>query len=273
MSLTPDPKALLRVARDAHEPTAEDRARVRAALAVQIGTVSGLGTAGAMAARRTGATKVIAAFAIAGAIGGIAAVAGHWARVERAPTKPVVTSPMPVQTAPLPSATAIPTAASDSTPIRAATTEAPSIPPSPPRVAAAASAHHNEARRVLHASAPPAAPGASEAPPAIASSDTSPLSTRAPTTLDEELRLVRGGVAALDAGNPSLALSLLNEHARRFANGLLAEERAAERVAALCALGRVDEARSDAAIFLRDRTQSPLAAKIRASCAHAPPGP
>jgi RNA polymerase sigma-70 factor (ECF subfamily) len=78
---------------------------------------------------------------------------------------------------------------------------------------------------------------------------------------------VRGGVAALHAGDAARALALFDQHARTYPNGLLSEERAAERVLALCDLGRHAEARLGAGEFLRQYPRSPLAARLRESCA------
>lgn len=112
----------------------------------------------------------------------------------------------------------------------------------------------------------PAAPTSPEesrashaAPPALA-----------PTTLEAETRLVRDGVTALHSGNASRALALFDEHARAFPRGVLAEERAAERVVALGALQRCDEARAAAADFLTAHPASPLASRVRGACAGAP---
>jgi hypothetical protein len=262
MSLTPKDKALLRVMRDAHEPTVRDRARVRRALLVQLGSASGLGATGVLLASRGGVAKALATFALVGAIGIAAAVAVHWARSAPAPMKPTMSGAPPLETA-------IPAAVPSSVVVVPAAA-APSSDTSLPRIAAApARAREAEIHRASRASAtPPLAPASASgaAPSSNAERDGLAPSPRTPTTLDQELRLVRGGVAALDAGEPSLALSLFEEHARRFPNGILAEERAAERVSALCALGRVGEARSAAASFLHDRAQSPLAARVQASC-------
>jgi len=96
----------------------------------------------------------------------------------------------------------------------------------------------------------------------------SPLS---PTTLENETRLVRAGIAALHAGDPAAALAFFDEHARSYPNGALAEERAAERVTALCDLGRDDEASRAAASFMREHPRSPLAARVSAGCSGARP--
>jgi alpha-D-ribose 1-methylphosphonate 5-triphosphate synthase subunit PhnH len=87
-----------------------------------------------------------------------------------------------------------------------------------------------------------------------------------PSILESETRLVGAGVAALHAGDAARALTLLDQHAREYPHGILAEERAAERVAALCALGRAAEARQAAAAFLRDHVRSPLSPHVRGLC-------
>ena len=60
--------------------------------------------------------------------------------------------------------------------------------------------------------------------------------------LAEEVALISRAEAALRAGKPAVALDVLNEHERKFGNGLLAEERIAARAQALRALGRNAEA-------------------------------
>jgi hypothetical protein len=102
-------------------------------------------------------------------------------------------------------------------------------------------------------SLPPALPAT---PGAVAESD-----------LDVETALVRAGMEALRTGDAPRALLLFDEHARHFPNGVLAEERAVERILALCQLGRRTDAAGDAATFLRDHPASRLADQVRSSCA------
>jgi outer membrane protein assembly factor BamD (BamD/ComL family) len=64
-----------------------------------------------------------------------------------------------------------------------------------------------------------------------------------------ELRLLQQARAAVAQGDFTGALPLITEHARRFQNGRLAEEREALRVKTLSRLGRTDEARHAAAAF------------------------
>jgi hypothetical protein len=84
------------------------------------------------------------------------------------------------------------------------------------------------------------------------------------STLAEETRLLREADRALRGGSPETAISLLDEHAQRFPDGVLAPERSAERMVALCQLGRADA--STATRFLANRSSSPLAARIRQAC-------
>jgi outer membrane protein assembly factor BamD (BamD/ComL family) len=81
-----------------------------------------------------------------------------------------------------------------------------------------------------------------------------------------EVGLLDEAGLALREGRAAQALALFDEHASRFPNGVLAEERAAGRVFSLCKLGRVGEARREADTFLRDRPRSPLTERVRASC-------
>jgi hypothetical protein len=64
-----------------------------------------------------------------------------------------------------------------------------------------------------------------------------------------ELRLLRQARAAVARQDFGAALARIGEHARRFKDGRLAEEREALRVKALAGLGRSDEARRAAAAF------------------------
>jgi hypothetical protein len=64
-----------------------------------------------------------------------------------------------------------------------------------------------------------------------------------------ELRLLREARAAVARGDFAAALPPIAEHARRFKNGRLVEEREALRVKALGGLGRTAEARRAAAAF------------------------
>jgi hypothetical protein len=85
-----------------------------------------------------------------------------------------------------------------------------------------------------------------EMPPAAAPAPAAPSRADAAR---EELRLLRQARAAVARADFAAALPPLTEHARRFKEGRLAEEREALRVKALAGLGRTDEARRAAAAF------------------------
>jgi hypothetical protein len=98
-------------------------------------------------------------------------------------------------------------------------------------------------------------------PPAF--SGANPAAGRSGSAVADEARLVHDGVRARRAGLPACALSLLETHASHYPEGVLAEEREAERALALADLGRLLEARSAAAAFLRKHPASPLGMRLR----------
>jgi hypothetical protein len=113
------------------------------------------------------------------------------------------------------------------------------------------------------AAAAPAPAAASERACAPAASGPEPAARRPESTVADEARLVDDGVRALREGQAACALSLLDTHARFYPEGVLAEERDAERALALAELGRVAEARAAAAAFLRKHPASPLGVRLR----------
>ncbi|AKU99114.1 hypothetical protein AKJ09_05778 [Labilithrix luteola] len=86
-------------------------------------------------------------------------------------------------------------------------------------------------------------------------------------TLEREARLLAEAVRMNRHGDGERALELLEEHARLFPNGWLVSERAAERIMVLCSLGRRDQAKREARVFLGGRPKSPLAHRVETSCA------
>jgi hypothetical protein len=90
-------------------------------------------------------------------------------------------------------------------------------------------------------------------------------------SLPAELSLLRSARAALEGGDASGALTLLDSYARSYPHGTLQEEMLASRVLALCALGRVEEARGSARRLELIAPRSLHLAQVRASCvAHDP---
>ena len=264
--MTPDDEALLRRARAGLEPTGADQARVREKVFAQIGL--GVGGATSALSASTGAkagaslvagstmataAKVFGGLLIVGGLVGAGAVVVRELHAGGTATS----SPPPVSSG-LPGAP----------PPVAATVLAPpsSEPPVPPMIVHAAP-------RVLYAPAPAVSTATTAAPtevPPTASAATTEARTptlSGPATVAAEAKLLREADGALRAGDPTRALALLNEHAASFPQGVLVEERNAERIVALCALGQKAQAREAASAFLRDHGASPLAARVRASCA------
>lgn len=91
--------------------------------------------------------------------------------------------------------------------------------------------------------------------------------------LARETRLLtRAGQASRD-GNGTEALRVLDAHAREFPHGVLADERAVERIIVLCSLGRQTDAERDARDFFEKHGPSPLRRRVEASCAGKPLSP
>ncbi len=78
----------------------------------------------------------------------------------------------------------------------------------------------------------------------------------------QELRLLERARAAVAREDFAAALPPLTEHARRFRDGRLAEEREALRVKALAGLGRTAEARRAMAAFEARFPRSPLLSAV-----------
>jgi hypothetical protein len=125
---------------------------------------------------------------------------------------------------------------------------------------------------------PPAAADPVEHPVAAEPRATGPAAAQAPAPadtsgLDTEIALLRDARDALRGGQPDRALAVVEEHARRFPHGALAEEGDAERVLCLCALSRLGEARARAVLFAADYPHSSYQASLKSSCAVAEPSP
>jgi hypothetical protein len=105
-----------------------------------------------------------------------------------------------------------------------------------------------------------AIPGAGAFPGEPAKSSDLSLEARALSLVQRAVREGRSGEA----------LTLLDQQERDFPQGELRQERVAARAVALCAAGRVSEARALAASFLARAPRSPLAARMRSICTEEP---
>ena len=292
--LSPQAEALLEISRGGDDPTGRDRTRVRKALAgrIALGVAAGAAVAtisktaatattsvatattatvataasagvGAGAAAGVGisglAAKLLLSAALVGAVGaGTVTYTQHRAQETRASSQ-VASLEATKQS------TASPLAQRPPSRVEAPVTEltAEVAPPVPPVPIEALPAAHAPTPRI-------ASPIVAPSTPVIDAPVTSPAPVEAPpkaSSLAEEIALLQDAHAALQSESAARALGILDEHARRFPRGTLTEEREASRVSALCKLGRPDEARTQAADFLRDHPRSPQAAAVRASCA------
>ena len=118
--------------------------------------------------------------------------------------------------------------------------------------------------------AAPAMPSADEPALAAAQPDVSVVlpaepqsARRTQDSLGQEVALLSKAAIDLRAGRAAQALKSLDEHRRKFPNGLLAVERGAARAQALCSLKRVDEGRAELA---RLAPQSPAAGRSKQVC-------
>jgi hypothetical protein len=87
--------------------------------------------------------------------------------------------------------------------------------------------------------------------------------------LAEETALLASANAQLRAGDARRALALLDNYDRRYPGGMLREEVVATRVIARCQIGLSPDtaAKRGADAFLRRHPTSPLAPRVRSSCA------
>jgi hypothetical protein len=93
-----------------------------------------------------------------------------------------------------------------------------------------------------------------------------PAAPRPADNLAEEVALLSQASADLHAGRPAAALTVLDEHRRKFPHGALVQERASARVQALCALGSMNEAQAEIARLARMSPNSPHLARARKAC-------
>lgn len=266
---TPEDRELLDRARGGYEPTAADRARVRAGLAASLGLGAGL-TVGTTALSATAtpllAAKVFVGLAVLGAFGGGAALV-HRAHRASGPSQPVgvaTTASAAPRVSAMTTAPDVPTSVVALAPTVPSAQEAPAA--SSMTVVASAKAASHPAPVLAVAPSKPVTSDRSPAGNATSLNRGDPLEI----SVSGEARLLSRAVEALHAGDAARALSLLDEHGREYPAGVLAEERDAERVIALCQLGRVSDARAAARPFLLGQPSSALGRRVRDSCGGTP---
>jgi len=244
-------QGLLETVRHAHDPTPEDRQRVRNAIAGVLvpgaaitGAESALTKVASHAASTSGTSltitgKVLVSGTLIGATGlGAGYVVLEHESAESATPAAVVSAVAPRARSRQSAARASPAAKAD--------------PAEPEPVAEAETPDSELPRHDIQ-------PG-----PALA---TRPRFDHSGSSLGEELALLRGAQQALRSDNAEQSLALLDQMATQHPDGALGEEAAAARVLALCRAGRQVEARARAVRFLHAYPSSVLASRVRSSCA------
>jgi hypothetical protein len=270
------------VVRSLPRPSAYDRNRIRENIdrAVSRGAASQtvLRVDASMAERALGATSSAALYGSKLALAKLlipavligAGVGAIWARTLFAPhAQPEPASPsLPVQVEDLndddlpPGTTLAPQAAWNEPLVFGA----PQPAASSPKPAHHLKQHHAASRAADPHLARPTPAAASEPTPAVAEAEQSPAPEAPSHHLAEELRLMRAASAALSKNDIPRTLNLLADHAERFPDGALREERRALRVISLCKQGRSHFALVERDEFLSSSPRSPLTARVREAC-------
>lgn len=300
--LSPEARKLFEAAREAYAPSTEQLDALQVALQARIAAEAAALSSASSAA--TGAAKLALAVKVATVLGVATALVVGASLLGRpeppaAAVQPGSTLSVPATSQLHPAPAALPAPAAP-----AALPAAPSAEPGPavPRVddssvdagrPARAGVRPAAARRAARSSTPSAGPRGSTAssgttrvaaasaavdaqldPPRSEAAEAiepaperlaSPVVTR--DELDAEIRLLRAARAALESGAAERALAILDQHAEGYPRGTLAQERLATRALALCALGRVQAARTAVRELSRLSPSSPHLARLRASCA------
>lgn len=90
--------------------------------------------------------------------------------------------------------------------------------------------------------------------------------SRPQDNLAREVDILSRAASELRAGRAANALKALDEHERRFPNGVLSEERRGARVQALCMLGRREQGENELERLARSSPQSPNVARAEQVC-------
>lgn len=239
---------LLSAERPVPSPPPGASARVWARVEGSLGPGAAVAVAGGAAAGGAGALKLVLLLAAVGLIGGVT-----WSLVAPEPSErgalrvpePPAAASLPAPAPPPPAAPAGPEA-----PARPATApeRPPAIAPAPPSSEPPEPARRPSGRAAAGGAAASARGPGDEASPGGG--------------LAAEVALIDAARASLVAGDPRAAWATLEQHARAFPSGQLAEERELLRVRALRALGRVEAAKEAAAAFRARYPKSMHAAEL-----------
>lgn len=280
MTLGPEARAIIDAADGVDSPAGDDKERVRARLAASIGasivgvaatTVAaksvGAGTTVTAMAKGAGGgavgsallAKILTVFAVAGAVS-VGYIAGR--RSDSDATRLVTPPPSEIASGGVVQSSGVGTSLVGVEPSSGATSEAQSPNGATTAVPQPAKASPMAAT-TGHGAAPAVAP--SQAVAVAASAQPAASSSAAPEG-EGEAALLQRARSAIDAGDGVTALDALDAHERRFPAGLLADQRQAERVVAMCTIAKGPTTRERAEHFLAQRPRSQQADRIRRAC-------
>lgn len=290
--LSSDASALLDAARGGFDPPAEAKSRMRRGVATAVGLATGAVTSGAAAT--TAATTAVggtAATATGLVAGGSATASVVTAAGTTATTTAVLgTGIGATLTAKVVVGLAVAASVAFGTVVVTNNLDAPAVPsvvaqpsaaplavlprPAPEPVAAppTASVAPSVVAPQPTSVAPPVRASTPREAHSVAATPVASEPSAAPSVapargdLAREAELLRSALGA----PPARALSLLDDHAREFPRGALAEERDAQRVVTLCQLGRRDEASVSYTRFVAAFPGSIHRARLERTCAVVP---
>lgn len=93
-----------------------------------------------------------------------------------------------------------------------------------------------------------------------------PTAEKQGPSLAEELRLISAASKSMNSGNIQNAMTLLQTHRTRFANGIMVQERNGLEIIALCKAGKRKQAKRKNAQFQKASPNAPIAIRIEAAC-------
>jgi hypothetical protein len=253
--LSPRAQSIVDAARADDSPTGQSKPRIKRRVLARVAAAALAGTAAATASRTA------ASVATGSGAGGAATIAGGAAT--SAGAKIIVGVAMSALVA---SATATGVVvsrelASPAPAVEVARTAR--VAPAPPRKTLAI--RQSPAEAPMPVAPPSAAPVLVRGNTLPAAAPKEPLRESKTETLEQELPLLQGAQRALRTGDLEQALTMLDSHAKRFPDGVLAEERRAVHAMALCRTNS-GAARAEADEFLREAASSPLAERVREEC-------
>jgi hypothetical protein len=228
---------LLTATREGTAPDADARERIRAAVAAGVAAGTALPVVATARGARGFKWWLLSALGAAVVVG---VVSWPWS-----PAKAPAPAPSSVEKA-SPSAVALEAAPAASPAVSPETSPAPEV----------------------SASLVPVSPVSPVSPvPSVPSKARAPKAEAPAAEQSDELALVSSMQLALRSGNAAQVLALAGEHAQRFPQGALVQEREGARAIARCQLAEPPKRGAILSAFERVYAGSPYAARVRAACA------